>query len=171
MNTYELLYCISSQYSDAEAEKIQADMSELIEQMDAKLLKSSFLGKIKLAYSIKNMRYGMFVLVYFESEGNIIEPLNKKIRLMDGILRHTILSVAKGTEQKEYTLESYEPPLAEDGTPVQKKRYIAKKTTTSTGKSLPPPTPTTQEDRPVLSIEELDKKLDEILDDDLSKGL
>ncbi|MFC1788030.1 30S ribosomal protein S6 [Patescibacteria group bacterium] len=159
MTKYELLYIIPSQYTDAEIEGIMAKIAALVEQVGGKILRNENLGKIKLAYTINRVQHGSYILIIFESEGSIIDDLNQRLKLTDEVLRHILLIAPAKAEEKKYELTAYVAPLTDQ---VRRERSAPARPRPK----LPPPTPAKlDEASPSLSMEELDKKLDEILDD------
>ena len=161
---YELLYIIPSSFADAEVEGVQKTVAGIVQEAGGEVFKDESLGKIKLAYPINHVRHGTYILVYFTAETNQIKDLDNKLRLNDEVLRHTIVKLDPASEAKNYELTSYVAPLTAEGTPAfTKKKPVPK---------LAPPPPTkTEETAPKMTVEELDKKLDEILESDVLKDV
>lgn len=162
---YELLYILSSAFSDTEVAEEQAKVATLIKDAGGKISRDEVLGKIKLAYPIEKQRHGTFILVHFEVETSGIRPLEEKLRLSEEILRHTIAKLVPGTEDKKYELASYVPPLTAEGKPSMARPKPGMP------KLAPPPPSKPAETAPKMSVEELDKKLDEILESDVLKDI
>jgi small subunit ribosomal protein S6 len=154
---YELMYIIPSRYSDTEIEGITKKVSEVLAKSEAKVEKTSNLGKIKLAYPINKERFGTYILLYIEVEGEKIEKIDQDLRLTDELLRHILVKRPEGIPTQEFDLGAYEAPITSEG-----KRTHAKPRVKT--QDAPRPKPATGEK---LSMEELDKKLDSILDADL----
>lgn len=167
MNTYELLYIIPTQYSETEITGVEKTVSGLIEKAGGEISKTKNLGKIKLAYPIKKSAYGTYVLVFFQAEPSVLKELNRNLRIAEEVLRHVIVTVSPAAQEKEYLLEAYTAPLGEDGMPIRRKKPLAKKSAVA----IAPPAPIKSSEASSLSLEELDKKLDEILEQDFSKDL
>ena len=163
MQKYELLYIIPSQFADTEIDAVAGRVEALVEKAGAKIFRKGNLGKIKLAYPIKHTRHGTYMLIYFEADTTVLKEVDKLLRLADEVLRHQVIVMTKAAEDKKYEIHSYVPPLSEEGRPVKSERK--KKPAIR----IAPPTPATVE--PPLSIEELDKKLDEILDKDITENI
>lgn len=165
MKKFELLYIIPAQYTDAEIKSIEVKVAGLIEAAAGSILEQRNLGKIKLAYPIKRVQYGTYILVYFEAEAAAIKELNRKIGLTDEVLRHTLLNMPANALSKVYELTSYVPPLVDEKPQTRESSAPVRRPQMH----LPPPAPAKKEESS-LTIEELDKKLDEILDDaDMAK--
>jgi len=178
MNQYELLYIVPTQYTDEEIVGIQTKISELVEKFGGKVLRNDSLGKIRLAYSIKKIRHGTYVLVHFNGEPSEIQELDRQLKLAEEVLRHTIVMREDDALEKEYQISSYVAPLSEEARAQKKEMprttFSAPVSTpvTTTVKEIAPPTPSaTSTEESKMSIEELDKKLDEILDTDLTEKI
>lgn len=174
MNQYELLYIVPTLYTDPEIAGIQAEIVKLLENFSAKILRHENLGKIRLAYPIKSQHHGSYVLVHFDAEPSQISELNRKLGLTDSILRHTLLERAPGALAKKFELTSYVAPLTEE----------AKKERESTPRRVPAKPSVHREFAPQasaavaqprdvapMSMEELDKKLDKILEGDVAENI
>ncbi|MBU0531529.1 MAG: 30S ribosomal protein S6 [Candidatus Uhrbacteria bacterium] len=162
---YELLYIVSSAFSDTEVAEEQTNVTALIEEAGGSISRDEVLGKIKLAYPINKQRHGTYILVHFEAETSIIRALEAKLRMSEEVLRHTIAKLVPGTEDKKYELASYVPPLTAEGKPS------TPRVRPGASKLAPPPPSKTEETAPKMSVEELDKKLDEILESDVLKDI
>lgn len=177
MNQYELLYIVPTQYTDDEIVGIQAKISKLVEKFGGKVLRNESLGKIRLAYSIKKIRHGTYILVHFNGKQSEIQELDRQLKLSEEILRHTIVMREDDALEKEYQISSYVAPLSEEA--KAQKREAAKPIfsapeakSLASVKEIAPPTPSaTSAEESKMSIEELDKKLDEILDTDLTEKI
>jgi len=167
MNKYELLYIVGTHYTDAEVAEIQAKVAGMLEKVGAKILRNEMVGKIRLAYIIKKARHGSYILVHFDADPSVISPFNRQMELMEEILRHTLLLRAPGAETKKFEIFAYVPPLSDEGKRIESKPALVREKSAraeSTEEALP-----VDRAEANMSIEELDKKLDEILEDDLSE--
>ncbi|MBU0649342.1 30S ribosomal protein S6 [Patescibacteria group bacterium] len=154
--TYELLYIIPAKFTDQENEGIISKISKVVEKAGAKITRNENLGKFKLAYPIQHARHGFYVLVEFGVESQAIKNIGRELRLLPDILRHQILSIkAKSSPRKEIKMVSYEAP-----TPGETPRPRASSRTR-------PKQEQRQAPKKKIDLEELDKKLDEILDKDI----
>jgi small subunit ribosomal protein S6 len=165
---YELLYIIPTRFTDAEVAEIQTKTNGLIEKAGGKIIKEENLGRIRLAYPIKQNHHGVYILSYLEGEGAMVSELDKQLRLSNEVLRHMIVELPKGLPERSFVLESYVAPLSEED--EENRRSSKRPISVDTPKFVAPIVevePVVREEKP-LSMEELDKKLDEILDADIS---
>ncbi|MBI2473479.1 30S ribosomal protein S6 [Candidatus Uhrbacteria bacterium] len=172
MKGYELLYIIGTQYTDEEVSGIQETIAKLLEDLKAKVLRNENLGKIRLAYPIKKISHGSYILVHFDADSSVVQDLNRRLGLMDEVLRHTLLTRVSGAVEKTFEISSYVPPLSEESKQEKEpKRPSSSKTTKkSLQAELPSPHPTLAEDTG-MTMEELDQKLDQILEGDIAENI
>lgn len=154
---YELLYIIPSRYSDTEIEGITQKVSETLAKHEAKVEKTENLGKIKFAYPINKERFGTYILLYIEVEGDKVEKIDQDLKLTDEVLRHILVKRPDGIPMQEFRIGTYEAPITSEGKRTHVKTRVkaqeAPRQTAPSGEKI--------------SMEELDKKLDSILDADL----
>lgn len=140
MKHYEILYLISSQYSEPEAESIAEKVKELITKAGGKITLKDNLGKKKLAYPIKQIYQGYYLLYEFDLEQKDLKKLNNDLGLTNEILRHLIVKKsAKIPSMVELTKEKVEEEKEEK-----------------------------KERKEKVKLEDLDKKLDELLKDNIT---
>ncbi|TAL49720.1 30S ribosomal protein S6 [Patescibacteria group bacterium] len=172
MKGYELLYIVGTQFTDQEIADIQGKINTLLEEAGAKVLKSENLGKIKLAYPIKKIRHGSYMLVYFDSETSIIADLNRRLALHDEVLRHTLLERPTGALDRTFELTSYVAPLSEEAKSEKETKRPPIKSFKKPEEHLhlPSPLPASAEE-PSMTMEELDQKLEKILEGDIAENI
>lgn len=97
---YELLCIVPNNYSDDEVEEIGKKISSLGEKEGFKILKEENLGKKKLAYEIKKVYYGYYLVIQFtlEEKDNLLK-FSKKLVVMPEILRYQIVKYKKFPEK------------------------------------------------------------------------
>ncbi len=169
MNEYELLYIVPAQFTDDEVPGVQKNIVGFIEKYGGKLVSEMNLGKIRLAYPIKKVAHGTYVLAYFDAEPSAIKGLDRELTLHDEVLRHTILKRAPGALERTFEISSYVAPLSDEAR--AQKRDVKPMTKRPDGTSAPAaieeietaPSATSTEEAS-MSMEDLDKKIDEILD-------
>lgn len=152
MKHYEMLYIIAPNFSDEQQAKITAELTALIKNEGGTVTAGEILGSKKLTYAIKKAAVGFYHLLEFDLEPAKIKNIQHKSRLMPEILRFIIVIKKKVTEKPKTATR----PKPSEAAPPR----IFKKA---------PPKEGLKEKPKKVSIEELDKKLDEILKDDVVK--
>lgn len=168
MSKYELLYILPAQFADTEIDGLREKQAKMVEATGAKVTRNESLGKIKLAYPVKNQKHGTYVLVNFDAEPTVIAGLDRQFRLSDEVIRHMILELAPGQENKKFELIAYVAPLSDEAREVSPRRPIGSPTMPAAKPAVPSAVPARAEDAPTMSMEELDKKLDQILETDVA---
>ncbi|MFH1412981.1 MAG: 30S ribosomal protein S6 [bacterium] len=141
---YELLYIISNKYSEDEIEPIKEKVTKLIIDNQGKITKNDDWGKKRLAYPIKHFRHGYYHLLEFDLDGNKLKIVEDWLRLSEQILRHQIV--------KKEKIQAVSTPL-----PIEKLAPLA-----DPNKLAEPIT----EPKKKIEFQDLDDKLDKILDSD-----
>lgn len=155
---YELLYIVPLQASsDDIVKKTIEQVNQILKEADVEITKDDNLGKIKLTYPIKHIHHGEYILVEFNSPCNKIKQIDTDLKLLPTVLRHLIIKKdAKLAEAEE----------------ARKKKQVLKKIEQSTSEiEAKPKKKEDKETKPIkqekVDLEELDRKLDEILDESI----
>jgi len=144
-NHYELLYLVPAKFTDEEIEQAKNLVKELITKHGGNITLEDSLGKKKLAYPIKKILQGAYLLIEFDIEGENLKKFNEDLRLEPKILRHQVIKKAISTPSfVDITKELIDAEPAK----VEKEEKKV-------------------EDKKKVKIEDLDKKLDEILEGDI----
>ncbi len=157
MNHYELLYIIPLVMGEDRVEIIKNKVDKMLTALGAEVTMREEMGKRKLAYPIKQVRYGYYILLEFNLEPTKLKDLERDLRLSTDILRWQVISKQiKSAKQlvKEKALQEKLRHLAQTEqeekttlTPVVKETAVAEST----------------------RLDELDKKLEEILENEIVK--
>jgi small subunit ribosomal protein S6 len=174
MNQYELLCIVPTLYTDPEISGIQEEVVKLLTGNGAQILRQENLGKIRLAYPIKSQHHGSYILMHFDADPSVITELNRRLRLMDSLLRHTLLTRAPGALQKKFELFSYVAPLTDEGKKeretVPRRAPVKPAPRKDVAVVTPVVAPVMRETAP-MTMEELDQKLDKILEGDIAENI
>jgi len=158
---YELLYIVSSAFTDPEVKGIMDKVATLLTGEGGEITKHEVLTKQPLAFPIKKQKHGTYVLMHLTLPGEAITKIDRVLRLEfgDEVLRHMFTQVTEKEAQAAFEIMPYTYPLAD-----REPRGDAPRRSAPRREQLAPPVPAVAVDP--MSIEELDKKLDEILKDD-----
>ena len=150
MEQYELLTIIPAKYTEDELKQLSEKVAGIVASAGGAVKETHDLGRRRLAYPIKNVRNGNYLLLFFEADAAAVGKLNELLRLSTDILRHLVISrdphITKipSIIEEEYRRERPEAPRA----------------------AAPQQAPI-QQPKEKLTMEELDKKLEQILADDI----
>ena len=144
---YELLFFISLANED-KVDLIKKELTEIIESFGGNITGFTDIGKRKFAYPIKRQTHGFFSYARFnlEDKGNLSE-INQRISLKGKIMRHSIVRA-----------DDIGKPIASFAqTPARE--LPARKI-----KAGPAPEKKPAEDKGKANLNDLDEKLNEILE-------
>lgn len=150
---YEILYIIPAKYSDTETEEINKKIPLILEKAGASIVKIDNWGKKKLAYQIKHFRYGYYTLIVFSAPAEALQEITRKLNLNQEIIMFQIVkeiewNCPKPSDDKKEEVKKEKP--AEDD---KKEEKVAEKPKEK------------KKEKKKASIDDLDKKLDELLND------
>lgn len=165
-------------------------ISSTVAKHGAEKLTVEDMGKSRLAYPVKHIRYGYFQLFRFNLEENKINNLEKEVRLLDKMLRISIVisdpanvvnyklaldPTALSAPQKGDRDEQQRPNrrVVEEVVKEKNTEEVVEKTEVEVVKEevveVKVEKPTKKSEKTKMSVEDIDKKLDEILLDDMGK--
>lgn len=150
MKSYELTYIISSEITSEEAEVIAKDISSFIQSKEGVIIKSEKPVPKTLSFPIKKMGSGYFANIEFQAEPERIKEIQENLRKDEKILRHMINIKKPAKIQKERRAKK-EPAFT-----ISQPEKIETKQETSAE-------PVEKRPEKKVELEEIDKKLDEIL--------
>ncbi|MFA6486062.1 MAG: 30S ribosomal protein S6 [Candidatus Magasanikbacteria bacterium] len=153
MQKYELLFVLPGTLDEKEAEARAGEILTMVKEQasDAELHN---LGKSRLSYPIKQIRYGYYYTAVFSCDSAGIKAVQNKINLMRDILR-TMISYFN-TNLTSAQRISYSTDSTGITTMVPQENESAKKKEKAAEK---------------VDLAEIDKKLDEILDGSVITGV
>ncbi len=91
MSRYELLYIIPATYAETELQPVIDAVTKQITALGASIARNDMVGKIKLTYPVKRVRYGYYILVDLDVAAEKIPALNDLLRLHTDVLRHSLM--------------------------------------------------------------------------------
>lgn len=97
---YELLYIIPTSFTEDEAGTIEQKVSALISKYGGTVEDMTRLGKLRMAYEIKNQRHGFYVLSHFSADRESLAKIDENLRITSELLRHLILRADEAGDAK-----------------------------------------------------------------------
>ena len=166
MPQYELMYLLGSHVADDQVPEISKSVLKFAEDFGATEVKETQLGKKKLAYPIGKTRNGHYVVINFSMDGKNLNPFDAKIRAQDNnIIRYLIINLDEhlGRMKKDKIAQS---KIVRKGPPAEPALPAGRAAKLGASES-----PMKKETAPLMEInqEELDKKIEEALSEDLTK--
>ncbi len=154
MSRYELLYVIPATYAENELQPVMDGITKTLTGLGVKVTRNDMVGKLKLSYPVSHARHGYYVLVDMDVEADKLNAVNEAMRLHSDVIRHHV--VQKNKKAKPiFKLASLEE-IDRDRTREQIDRDSRARQAASA--------PKTDAKKAEVNMEEIDKKLDKILE-------
>ncbi len=184
MRNYELLCVLPGTMTEDEVEPLVKQVEEIISQNGGENLKVEDMGKNRLAYPMKHIRYGYFRLFLFEAEKEKITGMREKISLIPQILR-AMFSVYNPSKRKQSKINYV---TDQSGFVTMTKDILAQKAAQDKSYSRPSGGSSEQEkesggqpsekekkqekteptEKKKVDLKDIDEQLDKILDSDIA---
>lgn len=160
--TYEMLYIIPQDVTEENVPAITAKVDELLQRSGAKITREEPWGRRKFSYAIENQKFGTYQLVYFELPSENLPALEKELQLRQEILRFLIVKYRVRTAKEIAEHEALVAKIAE-----VKRRRDAIEAKEAKVESAATPQKMEEPAGPVDTAE-LEKRIDELLDESIS---
>ena len=90
MNKYETVFIINPNVEEAGVKELIEKFSNIINN-DGKVEEVQEMGKRKLAYEIKKNSEGIYVLINFEANPDLIKELERNYRITDAVIKFIVV--------------------------------------------------------------------------------
>jgi len=139
MNRYELVYLVPTKYAEDELGTVIGQIRDLVTKHGGKITFEDNLGKKRLAYPIKHINQCYYLLSHIDLEPANTAAFERDLRLVNDVVRHLV------TQRIEVSRKAAPAPAPTvQPTPQAKKEEISQ-----------------------AKLEDLDRKLDELLAKDI----
>jgi len=88
---YELTYILNPVLDEDKFSELVSHVNKLIEDNDGEIVEVDEWGVKKLAYEIEKKSTGYYVNMYFKAPGDVIEVVERNMRIHDDIMRYLTL--------------------------------------------------------------------------------
>lgn len=113
-NLYEAMFLVDSALAASDWEGINATINKILKKANVKVLYMEKWDERKLAYDIRRVSRGTYILCYFKAPGSVINQIERDVQLSEKIMRVLILRAdymdEKDIEQQTPTV----PPEQQD---------------------------------------------------------
>lgn len=96
---YEGLFLVDSALAASDWEGILGTIRTVLEKADAEIVSIKKWDECRLAYQIKGVSRGTYILAYFRSPGGRIRQIERDVQLSERIMRALILKTEKMEQQ------------------------------------------------------------------------
>ena len=92
MNKYESVIIVNPNVDEEGIKALEKKFTDIINN-DGKLEKIDNLGKRKLAYEVKKNNEGIYLVLTFEANANLIEELQRNYRITDEVIKFIVIKI------------------------------------------------------------------------------
>jgi small subunit ribosomal protein S6 len=101
--TYELIYIMKPDATEQEVTDLHGQIAGIVERMGGTIDRTDTWGRRKLAYEIRHSKEGFYVLEVIKGSGELMKEIDRRLKVIDGLLRHLVVRVDEATEKTERT--------------------------------------------------------------------
>lgn len=160
---YELVYLVSNKFSEDELAPITAGVTDLIKKNSGTIVQEQAWGKRKLAYAIKHFYHAYYFMVEFDATPDTIAKLETYLRLSDEVIRHLVVATRiKSEKELERERIAAEQRFKEY---TDRQAELQKAAAKSAPRNVGEEKPREKEEPKEVNVQELDEKLDKIIED------
>jgi small subunit ribosomal protein S6 len=100
---YELVYIMSPDATEQEITDLHTQIESIIARYQGELVKTENWGRRKLAFRIGKHREGTYVLEVFKGTGELTKELDRRLKVIDSVIRHLCVRVDEELRLAERT--------------------------------------------------------------------
>jgi len=90
---YELVYILPPDSSEQQVAELHEQVDSVVSRMSGHIEKTDNWGRRKLAYEIGPHKEGVYVLEVINGPGELMKELDRRLRVLDQVIRHIIVRV------------------------------------------------------------------------------
>ena len=90
---YELVYILPPETTEQQVADLHAQVEAVVTRMSGQIDKTDNWGRRRLAYEIGHQKEGVYVLEVINGSGELMKELDRRLKTMDLVLRHTVVRV------------------------------------------------------------------------------
>jgi small subunit ribosomal protein S6 len=100
---YELVYILPPDSSDQVVADLHTQIEGVVSRMNGQIEKHDPWGRKRLAYEIGHNKEGFYVLEVINGGGELMKELDRRLKVMDQVIRHMIVRVDEEKKVVERT--------------------------------------------------------------------
>src|SRR5205823_182639 len=90
---YELVYILPPDSTEQQVAELHTQIEGAVSKMNGVIEKTENWGRRKLAYEIGHNKEGVYVLDVINGSGELMKELDRRLRVMDQVVRHMVVRV------------------------------------------------------------------------------
>ena len=110
MNRYESIFIARQELSSAQVETLGEKLSSILTEKGAEVGNIEYAGLKQLAYPIKKIHKGHYVLMNVTADGAAIEEMERNMRISEDVIRFLTVAVDEHHTQPSALMQQPRPP-------------------------------------------------------------
>src|SRR5436189_1601920 len=90
---YELVYILPPDTTEQQVTELHEQLEAVVSRLHGHIEKTENWGRRKLAYEIGHQKEGVYVLQVINGSGELMKELDRRLRVMDQVIRHIVVRV------------------------------------------------------------------------------
>ena len=90
---YELVYILPPETTEQQAGELHEQLAAVVARMNGQFDRTENWGRRKLAYEIGHFKEGVYVLEVINGGGELMKELDRRLKVMDQVIRHLVVRV------------------------------------------------------------------------------
>ena len=90
---YELIYILPPDTAEQQVTELHGQVEAVVSRMHGQIANTENWGRKRLAYEIGHHKEGVYVLEVINGSGELMKELDRRLRVMDQVLRHMVVRV------------------------------------------------------------------------------
>jgi small subunit ribosomal protein S6 len=100
---YELIYILPPETAEQQANELHEQVAQIVGRLNGQIEKTENWGRRKLAYEIGHFKEGVYVLEVINGSGELMKELDRRLKVIDQVVRHMIVRVDEEKQVVERT--------------------------------------------------------------------
>ena len=100
---YDLVFILPPDTTEQQATEMHDQIAGIVSRMNGTIEKTENWGRRKLAYEIGHNKEGVYVLEVINGGGDLVKEIDRRLKVIDAIVRHMIVRVDEETKVVERT--------------------------------------------------------------------
>src|SRR3954467_7343983 len=100
---YELVYILPPDTTEQQVTELHEQVGQIVTRLHGTIEKNDNWGRRRLAYDIGHNKEGFYVLDVINGSGELMKELDRRLKVMDQVIRHMIVRVDEEKKVVERT--------------------------------------------------------------------
>jgi small subunit ribosomal protein S6 len=100
---YELVYILPPDTTEEQVAELHQQIEAVVSRMSGQIDRMENWGRRRLAYEIAHQKEGVYVLEVINGSGELMKELDRRLRVMDQVMRHMVVRVDEEKQVVERT--------------------------------------------------------------------